>query len=141
MKKLLFFLIVTVLFTVSCSSDQAGKQYDTRAIEYLDNLSETIGSLNSCSYTLNTINAKSKDSVFTNEHDVYMRGADKMHITSNGRKGPKAYWYNGKQFSYFSYNKNVYDTVSAPKNTIAAIDFLHEKFGIDFPAADFASNS
>ena len=122
---------------VSCSSNQDDNKYDTRAVEYLDNLSETIGNLNTCSYTLNTINAKSKDSVFINEHDVYMRGPDKMHITSNGRKGSRAYWYDGEQFSYFSYNKNVYDTVSAPANIIAAIHFLNDKYGIYFPAADF----
>ncbi|RLD83976.1 MAG: hypothetical protein DRJ10_02370 [Bacteroidetes bacterium] len=137
MKKLIIFFIIPTLFIVSCSSDQGGKQYDTQAVANLDNLSELIGNLNSCSYTLNVINAKSKDSVFTNEHDVYMRGPDKMHITSNGRKGLKAYWYDGKQFSCFTYNKNIYDTVDAPANIIAAIDFLHDKYGIDFPAADF----
>ena len=137
MKKLIIFLIFPTLFMVSCSSSESGKKYDTEAVAYLDDLSDAIGGLNSCSYTLNVINSKSKDSVFVNEHDVYMRGPDKMHITSKGTKGVKAYWYDGKQFSYFTYNKNIYDTVSAPGNIIAAIDFLHNKYGIDFPAADF----
>ena len=137
MKKLIIFLIIPTLFVISCSSSQGNNKYDTQAVGYLDSLSITISNLNSCSYTLNTINSKSADSVFTNEHDVYMRGPDKMHVTSNGRNGRKAYWYDGKQFSYFSYIKNVYDTVDSPANIIAAIDFLHDKYGIDFPAADF----
>jgi hypothetical protein len=66
-----------------------------------------------------------------------MRGPDKMYIYSTGTHGQKGYWYNGAQFSYFSFNKNLYDTVEAPNNIIAAIDVLHDTYKIDFPAADF----
>ena len=139
MKKLLIILIAPALILLSCSSPNSGvdKKYDTTAVENLDELSETIGKLNSCSYTLKTIVLKSKDSENTTTHDVYMRGPDKMHIHSKGNNGQKSYWYNGKQFAYFSYNKNTYDTIVAPDNIIKAIDIIHDKYGIDFPAADF----
>ncbi len=134
-KTTIIYLLTATLFFVSCTSN-SGK-YDDRAIESLDNLSETIGNLNSCSYTLATIVSKENTSEFSNEHDVYMRGPDKMYIHTNGTKGEKGFWYDGSNFAYFSYNKNTYDTISAPGNIIAAIDQLHHKFGIDFPAADF----
>ena len=138
-KKVLIYFIAPALFFVSCIStaDKDTGKYDERAIECLDNLSETIGDLNSCSYTLNTIVSESDNSEFSNEHDVYMRGPDKMYVHSNGTKGLRGFWYNGSSFAYFSYDKNVYDTVAAPENIIAAIDFLHGKYEIDFPAADF----
>lgn len=139
MKKLLFILFAPALILLSCSSPNSGadKKYDTMAVENLDELSETIGKLNSCSYTLKTIVTKTDGSENLHEYDVYMRGPDKMYIHSQRTKGQKDFWYNGKQFSYFSYNKNIFDTVDAAGNIITAINFLHDKYGIDFPAADF----
>lgn len=134
-KQVTYYLIAATLFLVSCTSDDG--IYDERAVEHLDNLSETIGNLNSCSYTLVTKVSEGSESELSNEHDVYMRGPDKMHIHTNGTKGRKGFWYDGSSFAYFSYNKNTYDVVGAPGNIITAIDELHHKYGIDFPAADF----
>ena len=134
-KKLTYYLIAATLFFVSCTSDNG--KYEQGAVNHLDKLSETIGNINSCSYTLNTVAHKGVESEFMNEHDVYMRGPDKMHVYTNGTKGKKGFWYDGSSFAYFSYNKNTYDTVSAASNIIAAIDEIHNKYGIDFPAADF----
>jgi len=130
-----YYLIAATLFFVSCTSDKG--KYEQGAVEHLDKLSETIGNLNSCSYTLNTVVHKGADSEFINEHDVYMRGPNKMYVHTNGTKGQKGFWYDGGSFAYFSYNKNTYDTVSAASNIIATIDQIHNVYGIDFPAADF----
>ena len=139
MKKLLFILITPALIMLSCSSpnSERDKKYDTTAVENLDKLSEIIGKLNSCSFTLNTMVSKTDGSEHLREHDVYLRGPDKMHIYSDGQSGRKSFWYNGKQFSYFSYTEKVYDVIDAPENIVATIDFVHNKYGIDFPAADF----
>lgn len=130
-----YYLLVATLLIVSCTSDNG--KYEQGAVDHLDKLSETIGNLNSCSYTLNTLVHNSTESEFINEHDVYMRGPDKMHVHTNGTKGNKGFWYDGSSFAYFSYNKSTYDTLSAPGNIIAAIDQVHNEYGIDFPAADF----
>ena len=74
---------------------------------------------------------------YSNTHDVYLRGPNKMHIYTIGSKGEKSYWYDGNSLAYYSYDKNIYDTVSAPATIIPAIDFLHNKYGIDFPASNF----
>ncbi len=127
-------LAVVLVLLTSCESP---KQYDTRAVESLDQMSEVIGELSSVSYTLDTINSKDPSSEVRNEHDVYMRGPDKMYVHSIGTKGEISYWYNGSKLAYFSYTKNVYAIVDAPDNIIKAIDYINTKYGIDFPAADF----
>ena len=144
MKKrvILGFAIIGLLFT-SCSSSSENNDgiYDDAAVESLDKLSEVIGQLNSCSYTLNTFVRELDEGdeyvEFSNTHDVYMRGPNKMHIYTIGTKGEKSYWYDGHSLAFYSYEKNIYDTVSAPETIIPAIDFLHNKYGIDFPASNF----
>ena len=144
MKKrvILGFAIIGLLFT-SCSSSTENNDgvYDEAAVEILDQMSEVIGELNSCSYTVNTFVKEYNDTgdlvEFSNTHDVYLRGPDKMHIYTIGRKGEKSYWYDGSSMAFYSYDKNIYDTLSAPGSIIPAIDFLHDKYGIDFPASNF----
>jgi len=136
-KKLILPCVFSLFLLASCQTASNEIEYDTRAIERLDGLSETIGKLNSCSYTLNTIVSDNSKSGFNAQHDVYFRGPDKMYVHTEGTKGKKSYWYNGKRLAWLSYDKNVFDTISAPDNILEAIDFLHNKYGIDFPAADF----
>lgn len=122
---------------VSCQQ-APDKEYDTRAINALDEMSETIGELKSCSYTLSTAKTNNGEKESKNIHDVYYKGSNKMYINSVGAKaGERSYWYNGSELAFFSYNKNMYDTISAPESIIATIDLLHDKYGIDFPASDF----
>jgi len=134
-KKRLFYYVITALILASCSSNP--KEYDSRAIASFDKMSETIGGLTSCSYTLNTFISKKSGEQNMNENDIYMRGPDKMYVHSIGTKGERSYWYDGNRMSFFKYNKNTYDTVLVSGNIIQAIDFLHHKYGIDFPATDF----
>ncbi len=141
-RRTIFYLAVFSLMLASCSTfDTKEGKYDTNAIANLDKMSEKIGELNSCSYTLNTkldkINESNELSHITNKHDVYMRGPDKFYIHTTGTKGRKSFWYNGNRFSYYSFDKNIFDTLSIQGNILDAIDHLHNKFGIDFPAADF----
>ena len=142
LKKSFFYLTILSLFLASCSSsDTNDGKYDTNAIENLDEMSEKIGQLNSCSYTLNTsinkMDESNELSHFINKHDVYMQGPNKFYIHSTGTKGRKSFWFNGELFSYYSFDKNVFDTLSVQGNILEAIDYLHHKFDIDFPAADF----
>jgi len=134
-KKLSIFSIVALIFIVSCTSTTG--RYDESAIASLDELSETIGQLNSCSYTLNSVSIVANEVEFTNESDIYFRGPNKMHINITGTKGAKGFWYNGNRFAYYVYDKHTFDTIAAADNIIAVIDQLHNDYGIDFPAADF----
>lgn len=135
-------IVASIVLFASCNSSSENQNgvYDSRAVESLDKMSEVIGQLNSCSYTLNTyVSEKATEDArteFSNENDVYMRGPDKMHVRVNGTKGEYGYWYDGSNLSFYSYDKGTYDTVDAPDRIVEAIDFLNAKYGIDFPAAD-----
>lgn len=121
---------------MSCASKDKG-EYDTRAIESLDKISETIGNLNACSYTTKSFNVD-KNGVETSKlSDVYLRDSNKMYVQNSGTNGGKDFWYDGKTFSYFLYKKNEYDILDAPDNTLKVIDSINKKYGIYFPAADF----
>ena len=131
------FLVMLSLSLVILSSCGKSGEYDSRAIESLDKLSATIGELESCSYTLNTV---IKDNSEKHEalHDTYMSGPTKMYINSfSSRGGHMGWWYDTDTFSYLSYDRNEYFTYDAPENTLLLIDGWHEKLNVDFPASDF----
>lgn len=134
-KTILYSILASFLLMSCTSKDQ--QEYDTRAIESLDLLSETIGELSACSYTLNEFSVKEDGSEFSTEHDVYMRGPNKMYVHSVGSKGDRSYWYDGENLSFFSFDKNIYATVEAPDDILQTIDYINDKYGIDFPATDF----
>ncbi len=142
MKKLIYFAAISIS-SWSCSNLAIEKTgvYDERAVEVLDSLSNSVGELTSVSYTLNTIvqekNSKGDIVEIINEHDVYMRGPNKMMVHTKGTRGEKNFWYNGISFAYYSYLTNEYDTMAAPATILKTIDLLHKKYNIDFPAADF----
>jgi len=134
--KTILYSILASFSLLSCTSKDK-EEYDTRAIESLDVMSQTIGELSACSYTLNTFAVKKDDSEYIGEHDVYLRGPNKMYIHSVGTKGDRSYWYDGDNLSFFSYDKNAYATIEAPEGILQTIDFVHDEYGVDFPAADF----
>jgi len=132
-KKMIFGLTIFAILFTSCGSSE----YDTRAVESLDKLTETIGELKACSYTVDSyyINEEGKES--TKLSDVYLRGSNRMFVKNSGTKGKKSFWYNGKNFAYFLFDKSEYDILNAPDNTLKLIDSISSKYDIYFPAADF----
>ena len=142
LKRIIIPIIILSYFLVSCESNSKGvaKEYDTRAVAVLDSLSSVIGNLRSCSFSVETefvdTNGEDDKMLFI-EHDIYMRGPDKMYIHSDGDRGEKGYWYNGNKLAFLNFDKSIFDTIRAPNNIILAIDFVHNEYGIDFPAADF----
>jgi hypothetical protein len=133
--KILFLIVVSFLLASCTSADK--NQYDTRAVELLDLMSETIGDLSACSYTLHDVTVTADGTELYNQSDVYMRGPDKMYIHRFGSKGERSTWYNGSTLAYYSFDKNTYATIDAPDNIIKTIEHVHDEYGYDFPAADF----
>jgi len=138
LKKTILLSVLVISFFTSCNSISGDKEYDTRAISSLDSLSSVIGELSSCSFSLDTeFTNRNESNPSKNQHDVYMRGSNKMYIHSNGNRGEKGYWYDGEKLAFLNFNKSTFDTISAPNNIISTIDMVHRNYGIDFPAADF----
>ena len=132
------FAIVSIFSIYSCSSD-SDKYLEADAIAALDATTETIGDMTSCS--LRIINESteivdgSPDS-HVRQSDVYLRGANSLHVYVNADDIRKGLWYNGEELSVFRFDENTYDVTKAPGNTIAMIDSIHSIYGVDFPAAD-----
>ena len=136
-KKLFLYTMLSAVLFISCNSSGDG-EYDTRAIESLDKLTETIGEMESLSYMVESYSINENGDEKGKQSDVYLKGTNKMFIKNKGTQGSdKSFWYNGEKFAYFLFNKNEYDILDAPDNTLKLIDKINSKFGIYFPAADF----
>jgi len=137
--KIIFLGLFTVILSFNIYAQDS--QIDTVAIMILNKMGTLIGELQSCSYTLKT----STDEIdvdlglvkYFNVSNVYMVGPDKMLVNTQGDKGHRGYWYNGKRLMYYSYTENNYGVIDAPPTIMATIDSIHKNYGIDFPAADF----
>jgi len=135
-KNVVLFSLLSVLFFISCSPSKKG-EYDSRAVKSLDKLTETIGELTSLSYTVNSFEIDEEGKESSKLSDVYLKGDNKLFMENKGIKGDKSFWYNGEKFAYFLFDKNEYDILDAPDNTLKLIDSINSKYGIYFPAADF----
>lgn len=137
MRKICFLLL---LFPLALTLKAQEKNYDTVALIILDRMSDVIGELSSCSYVLD-IGTDVLDSNLTitsyNRDEVSMVGPDKMFVDGRGVKGHRAFFYNGKKLTYYSYDENNYASVDAPATILETIDSIHAHYDIDFPAADF----
>jgi hypothetical protein len=138
-KHLNFIFLFLVASLIGCNTANEGL-YDEQAIEALDKLSETIGDMNSCSFSLFTETVKHEnDELVTSykQNDVYMGGADKMYFYAEKQDSRKGFWYNGSQLAVFLYDENQYDIVNAPGSILETIDSLNKHYNIEFPAGDF----
>jgi hypothetical protein len=138
MQRILLFTLAVMLFP-SCESEKQKGTYDSTAVEWLDKMSETIGNLQSCSFTIeatsNTIQDVS-DQVRYRKSQVYLKAPDHMFSYIESSSGRKGFWYNGKTLALFRYDDKTYDTLQVSGNIIQMIDKANKKYGIEFPAAD-----
>lgn len=139
MKNLSITLLMYMAATYACVAQRPHD--DTVAIMILDHMTDIIGDLTSCSFTVNTrMDAIDTDDGFVShfaESKVYFDGPDKMQVHTQGDKGHRGFWYNGTLLYYYSFDENNYAVIDAPPTTIETIDTVHERYGVDFPAADF----
>jgi hypothetical protein len=137
MKKLLISLSLFACVSVHAQEPRV----DTVAVMILDRMASVIGELTSCSFTLETsVDVNDPDFGLIKQNDineVFMAGPDKMHVSFNGDKGRRGFWYNGETAITYWFGENNYSVIDAPDNIIAMIDTIHKNYGIEFPAADF----
>ncbi len=137
-KKLLFIIIIAAL---ACQTKAQSPKIDTVAVSILDHMSAVIGDLSSCSVTIHAnydIHSKVLGLVkHSDEEKLYMRGPDKLLVTTEGDKGSREFFYNGKTLSYYSFDKNQYGQIAVPATILDMIDSVNKNYGVDFPVADF----
>jgi hypothetical protein len=117
------------------------KKMDTLAVSILDRMSDVIGELSSVSFTIKTRTDEMNQDLGLITHfttnQVYFNGPNQMLVRAENDKENKGYWYNGKQLVYYSFSENNYAVIETPETTIEMIDEVNDKYGVDFPAADF----
>lgn len=133
--------LFSIILLFCFQSINAYSQIDSSAVAILDKMSFAVGNLQSCSLVLKTENDILNPELGLITHsdvaNVYFKAPDKFYISKSGDKGNKEFFYDGKTFTYYSKDNNVYSSVPAPATIMQTIDSIHNSFGIDFPAADF----
>jgi hypothetical protein len=138
MRNLVFGLVACL---ISLSGNAQVKNPDVIAVGILDRMSDVVGELSSVGFTLKTrVDEQNQDlGLVTNFaiNQVYFNGPSQMLIRTDGTKGKQGYWYNGQQLAYYSFNENNYVIIETPETTIEMIAEVNDRYGVDFPAADF----
>jgi hypothetical protein len=139
MYKKLFFV---ALFGGLASLAQAQtRRIDTVAVSILDRMSAMIGDLGSCSVTVKSnydiISHQLGLVKHSDEEQLYLHGPNKLLLRSEGDKGSRDFFFNGRTLSYYSLDKNQYGQIEAPVTLMEMIDTVNKLYGIDFPVADF----
>ncbi len=139
MNKKLFFIVI--ISAMAGQSKAQAPKIDTVAVSILDHMSAIVGDLSSCTVTIKSnydVHSKTLGLVkHSDEEKLYLHGPDKLLVTSEGDKGSREFFYNGKTLSYYSLDKNQYGQIAAPSSVMTMIDTVNKTYGIDFPVADF----
>src|ERR1700733_15125914 len=135
------FLFALCLGALSLCSQAQTHRIDTVAVSILDRMSAVIGELGSCSVTIKSnydiISHQLGLVKHSDEEQLYLHGPNKLLLRSEGDKGSRDFFFNGKTLSYYSLDKNQYGQIEAPVTLMEMIDTVNKLYGIDFPVADF----
>ena len=140
-------IILCLCLAVGLSA-QDPKDIDPRALAVCDRVSDIIGDLHSCSFTTQVVTDVERNHVnstvdghgLITHHrtsDVYFSGHNRLMVDTRGDKGHRTTWYNGETLTLYSYDENNYITVDAPDSTVNMMYTIYDRYGIEFPAADF----
>jgi hypothetical protein len=131
-------LIVFILLTVYTGNTNA--QIDSAAVTILDNMSDVVTNLESCSFILKTeydIYSNRLGLVkHTDAATVYLKAPDKLMVNRKGDIGDKYLYCDGKTLTYYSADNNQYSVIPAFPTIMETIDSINSEYGVEFPAAD-----
>jgi hypothetical protein len=140
MNKKLFFSLFICIATNSRSTAQR-MNIDTIAVAILDRMSAMIGDLSSCHVTVKSnYDIRSQHLGLIKHGDdeqLYMQGPNKLLIRSQGDRGDRSIYYDGKTLNYYSLENNQYATLTLSVPLMEMIDTVNQMYGIEFPASDF----
>ena len=138
-KKLIFSLFICIAANSRLAAQRMNM--DTIAVAILDRMSAMIGDLSSCHVTVRSnYDIRSQHLGLVKHGDdeqLYMQGPNKLLIRSQGDRGDRSIYYDGKTLSYYSLENNQYATLSLSVPLMEMIDTVNKMYGIEFPASDF----
>lgn len=141
MKSILFSLL-SLLIIGSNGAFAQTKIYDSVAVQLMDRMASIIGNIGACSFTVDIAEDKPDFDygMLTrfSHHDVTYSGNNKLMVQTRNDDGRSGIWFNGEVMHYYSFTRNHYGTLQhSGSTTLETIDYVHDKYDIDFPAADF----
>jgi hypothetical protein len=146
MNKKFFFLflsgfIISAQLRAQKAQAVSVRRIDTVAVAILDKMSAVIGELGSASVTIKSnydVTSKELGLIkHSDEEHLFLHGPNKLLVKSDGDRGSRDLYYDGKTLSYYSMDRNQYGQIEAPASLVDMIDSVSRRYGIEFPAADF----
>lgn len=140
MKAIKLFAGYLIILSITAIAGKSHAQYDSIAVAILDSISDRIGPLETCSFKFDSEFdiSNSEYGLITHSESgtVYLKGPDKLFIEKKGDKGHKEFFYNGKTFLLYSFDKNQFASVAATMTLMELIDSVSSYYGVDFPGSD-----
>src|ERR1700743_1716177 len=140
-----FFFFLTILIAgrldAQTKTQARGRRIDTVAVAVLDRMSAVIGQLSSCSVTIKSnydVTSKELGLIkHSDEQQLFLHAPNKLLLKSDGDRGSRDFYFDGKKLRYYSMDKTQYGQVHAPLSLMNMIDTVNRLYGIEFPPADF----
>jgi len=114
---------------------------DSTALLILTRMSDVLTDLKTCQLDVMTSYDIYIPSLGLIKHSedarVFLKGPDKIFMSLTGDKGDRAFIFNGKKFSYYSFDNNRYAGFDSPGTILDLVDTVSRTFGIDFYIVDF----
>ena len=140
MKIIYLFTKYLIILSITAIYANSQTQYDSIAVSILDSMSDKIGVLETCSFRFDSefdIASKEYGLVTHSESGTFsLKGPDKLFIDKKGDKGHTQFFYNGKTFLLYSFDKNQFASVAATMSLMDLIDSISSYYGVDFPGSD-----
>ena len=138
---IVYFSLVLILTAFSLSAQERDSNLvDPSAIALLDRMSILIGELEAASFELNTSQdiQHGEYGMITRHgtHKVYLKGPDKMQVTSKVSGKTTSIWSAGQGIWYYVFDENNYSFLPLEGNLIEVFDGLYFQYGVEMPAAD-----
>ncbi len=140
-KFLLFTLALLPLSLRAQQQDIAAPRIDSVALYVMEKVNATFQSLKSCNFTTTTYYDVWVDGLgyikHSNVSHSSMQFPDKMKVQLTGDKGNHSVWYDGKVFTYYTFQGNQYSQFNFKGSLVQTMDTINNAYGVEFPAADF----
>lgn len=121
-------------------SQNSNSFVDQRALDILKKMSNTITSAKTVSFRVkNVVPTKAPTGVWINlygDSRVVMQAPDKLFAETRGDFASRDFYYDGKNITMYSPDKNVYAVKPAPATIDEVIEDAYKKEGRSFPYAD-----
>ena len=84
------------------------------------------------------INPEGEKLQFTRQVELQVKRPNGLHMNIHSSYVQRQFWYDGKSLTVLDGKRNFYSTAPMPPSLDAALDTIHDEYGIDLPLMDLA---